>query len=364
MNIAIVNYDLSRGGGSERVAVNLANKFSESMNVSLISIYEGDKHKFDIDAKVKKIVLVHDAGKFVKYFNIAASRLLDYCLKNDIDIMLSVGLPSALFCVKAKLKGVKLVVCVHTNIHNNYHNSWRAVIQRLYSLLIADRFITLTKRDAVEYKKRYPFFSKKIRSIHNWIDDILLQSKPIYNMDSRYITTICRIDRVKGLEESVKVAKIVNLKKYGWKWLIYGTGDKTYLNELKTLVHNYNLDNEFIFCGRSDDIKVVYPQIALYVSTSKYEGLPMSLLEAKAYKIPIVSFNYLTGPEEIIQNGINGYLIDNRDINQMADVIIGLINDKQKRIVLSQHAWDNISNFAEKEICKQWIQIFKILMQE
>ena len=52
----------------------------------------------------------------------------------------------------------------------------------------------------------------------------------------------------------------------------------------------------------------IYKKSAIYVLTSLMEGLPMVLLEAKAYRLPIVSFDIETGPDEIVDDGVNGYL--------------------------------------------------------
>ena len=57
----------------------------------------------------------------------------------------------------------------------------------------------------------------------------------------------------------------------------------------------------------------------MFVMTSQMEGLPMVLLEAKSWGLPLVSFDIMTGPSDIIQDGINGYLIEEGNIDEMAE---------------------------------------------
>ena len=108
----------------------------------------------------------------------------------------------------------------------------------------------------------------------------------------------------------------------------------------------------------------IYPDHAIYVMTSRYEGLPLVLLEAKQYGLPIVSFNCPTGPAEIVLDGENGYLIENFDINQMSQKIIELIEKNELRLGFSQNAMLDTDKFNKKKITKQWIELIEKMTGE
>ena len=93
--------------------------------------------------------------------------------------------------------------------------------------------------------------------------------------------------------------------------------------------------------------------------TSRYEGLPLVLLEAKQYQLPIVSFNCPTGPSEIVLDSENGYLIDNFDTNEMSNKICKLIEDKELRGRFSENSLNDTEKFSKERILQQWIHLIE-----
>ena len=75
----------------------------------------------------------------------------------------------------------------------------------------------------------------------------------------------------------------------------------------------------------------IYPEHSIYIMTSYFEGLPLVLLEAQQYKLPIVSFNCPTGPSEIIRDNVNGFLIENYNVNLMVEKLSLLIENEELR---------------------------------
>lgn len=93
------------------------------------------------------------------------------------------------------------------------------------------------------------------------------------------------------------------------------------------------------------------------VMTSRMEGLPMTLLEAKAHKIPLIAFDIQTGPAEIIDNNINGYLINPYNTQYMADKICNLIENDDLRNEFSNKSYFDVEKFNLEDILKKWINI-------
>ena len=93
--------------------------------------------------------------------------------------------------------------------------------------------------------------------------------------------------------------------------------------------------------------------------TSRYEGLPMTLLEAKSYQLPIVSFDCQTGPRDIIQDGINGYLIEGYNIDLMIEKISKLIENKELRYNLSLESQKDKNKFEINTVLDEWINLLE-----
>ena len=97
----------------------------------------------------------------------------------------------------------------------------------------------------------------------------------------------------------------------------------------------------------------------MYVLPSYREGLPLVLLEAKANKLPIVSFDVVTGPREIVRDNVDGFLIPCYNKKLMAKKIIELIEKKELRLKFSNNSQENINKFSKQEIMKKWIDLIE-----
>lgn len=93
--------------------------------------------------------------------------------------------------------------------------------------------------------------------------------------------------------------------------------------------------------------------------TSRYEGFPMSLLEGMATRTPLVSFDIPTGPNEIIVNEKNGFLITPFNIDQMAGKVIKLINKPEMRQQMGKKHGEYTKEFTIDRIVDKWKLVFQ-----
>ena len=108
----------------------------------------------------------------------------------------------------------------------------------------------------------------------------------------------------------------------------------------------------------------IYPGHSLYVMTSYHEGLPLVLLEAKQYGLPIVSFACPTGPSEIVSDGLNGYLVAPYDVDLMVTRIQTLMDDADLRQSMSDRSMDDTEKFDKARILAQWQGLIHELLGE
>lgn len=152
-----------------------------------------------------------------------------------------------------------------------------------------------------------------------------------------------RLDRdVKGLDYLVEIIKIVIERKPDWKFTILGDGsDKEFL--IKELKKNNLLKNTEVV-GNTDDVYHYYCKSSILLQTSRQEGFGMTIIEAMSCGVPVIAFhNY--GPDEIVRNGVDGFLINKFDVSDFADKVIMLAEDYEKRREFSKAALDGAKRF-------------------
>ena len=175
------------------------------------------------------------------------------------------------------------------------------------------------------------------------------------SLHSKQIVSVGRLTYQKGFDMLIDVAKDVLEKNKEYKWLILGDGEDK--NRLQEKINKYNLQDRLILKGKVSNVEDYYKNSSLYVMTSRFEGLPMTLLEAKSYKMPIVSFDCPTGPSEIIRNNINGYLVKANDIKEMSNKVNSVLLDDKKLKKFSDKAELDIDKFNINSIINKWINI-------
>jgi glycosyltransferase involved in cell wall biosynthesis len=180
-----------------------------------------------------------------------------------------------------------------------------------------------------------------------------------YSESSSIILSAGRLTYQKGFDILVEVAKKVFQKHNNYKWYILGKGEDRDLLERKII--EYNLTDKLILTGNVRNIDDYYKQTEIFVLTSRFEGLGMVVLEALNYNVPVVSFKCRVGPSEIIDNNVNGYLVNVGEINIMADKICYLIENHVIRKRFSQNAKKDLYRFDINMISGQWDELLSSL---
>ncbi|MCQ2146059.1 MAG: glycosyltransferase [Bacteroidales bacterium] len=109
------------------------------------------------------------------------------------------------------------------------------------------------------------------------------------------------------------------------------------------------------------DMVSVYRNASILAMSSRFEGLPMVLLEAQAAGIPIVSFKCKCGPLDVVTDGVDGFLVEEGDVRGLADKMSILMNDDSLRKRMGAAAYKASDRFDEKKIMAQWNNLFKEL---
>lgn len=358
--ICFFSGDITRSGGTERVSIMIANELAkqgkydicflslcEQKAVPFFAIHENiNRHKLGekwIQPGPGYLPVVPKLRRFLK------EQAIDVII--DIDIALDIlSVPAA-----GRLK-VKVVSWEHSNCAYEMSVFYRKAILK-YAVKHTDYVITLTEEDRLSYGKLV-HRHKNIEAIYNPMN----QRSSLKGLKKEnWIITAGRLVPEKGIDYLVNVALEILTKYPEWKWYVLGEGPERGL--LEEVIQQYGLEERLLVPGLVTNVEDYLEQAKLFVLTSKREGLPMCLLEAKTYNLPCVSFDIATGPNEIIEDGVTGFLIEPFDCDDMTDKISTLIENEAMLQEFSRNAGNNVEKFQLNEIMKKWNRVLNNLCE-
>ena len=176
-------------------------------------------------------------------------------------------------------------------------------------------------------------------------------------LDNKRIITSGRLEMQKGYDILVEMVPEMKKRIPDWKIDIFGSGSMK--KQLTDRIEELNIQD---FIHINDPIKGIrkeFEESGMFLVTSRFEGLPMVMLEAQGCGLPIVSFNCPEGPADIINNGSDGYLIEDFNTEDMIDKVVKLAQDEKLRKRMGQRAYKRSDRFSEQEILKQWYKCFE-----
>lgn len=169
------------------------------------------------------------------------------------------------------------------------------------------------------------------------------------------IICVARIDNQKRLDHLVEITNLIHQSIPDIQVNVYGVvRDNNLANRLNARIKDLQIENVIHLARYTEDIDVVYDDTQLMLSTSRYEGFNMSLLEGQNHGIPVISYDIPYGPSEIIEDQKSGYLVENGRQKEMADLAIGLLQNDKKLQEFSNAAYESAQRFSENNVWKLW----------
>ncbi len=340
MKIFFIIASLGNCGGTERVATSLANQLSDVYQITILSKGFGNKkNAYLLKNTINDIKFTGGTVRFI----MQCKRYIAQSKPDLIIIHTMSKLTPVLLLAGIKADNIWSLEHISFDFHNHL---FRYLRHKLYKKL--DKVITLTHEDA----KNYSFIADKVSVNANSNPLPIRQS--FDSLDSKMVVSIGRLTSQKGYDLLIKSWSLIEKKHPDWSLHIYGEGkDK---EKLEGLITRSNLHN-ITLQGIISDVQSVYDSASIYVMSSRYEGFGMVLIEAQSRGLPIVSFDCPSGPAEIIEDGINGYLVKNADIEALADRISYLIDNEFVRQNFSNNALISAKRFEPEVIIKQWVDL-------
>lgn len=339
------------GGGAERVASVWAGQLAERGYDVSIFIYSHKGDEYPLSHMVKVYSCANTANEYVSkslFTRYKEIRQIIKSIKPDYIIPFLFSIQSWMFITSVGLR-IKRIETLRINPWATYANM--PIVKRLFQRV----FYNTSYRIILQASDQKPWFSKRNQKkcvlIPNPISDIYNNSYR-EEISTQVVNFIAagRIDPQKNYPMMIDAfAKAV--KQYpNIRLQIFGKGDTDYTQMLQNKINSLEMQNNIFLMGRSATIHEEYKKNDVFLMSSDYEGLPNALMEAMASRLICISTDCKTGPCDLINEGVNGYMVPVGDSNALADTIIKVINmSHEERVVMADAARNKIMTYCSEE---------------
>jgi len=359
----------------ERVLANKANYLAKLGHelVIVTSDQQGRKPYFELDPRIVRVDLdinytrIVDKGLLLKTGGYLLKRRqhkqrlscwLRY-LKADVVVSMFDHDASFLHSIK---DGSKKVLEVHFSRYkklqygrsgimgwvNRYRSGMDLSVARRY-----DRFVVLTEEDR-SYWGDLPNL-EVIPNANSFVPE------GSADLSSKRVIAVGRYDHQKAYDQLIEAWKYVYEAYPDWTLRVFGQGPRMLL---QTLVQRLGLQHAVQLCGPVSNIEAEYAGSSVLAMSSRYEGLPMALLEGQACGLPLVSYACKCGPRDIIRDGKNGFLVEEGNVRGLADKLMRLIGNPELRLSMGNESRRLSENFSKDTVMKRWTDLFEQLLKE
>ncbi len=372
MKILFYLPSLYASGGLERIIVFKANYFADNLPDAdvflLTSEQRGKSPFFSISENVKHIDIgvcmdyPFDQSVFLKFIRFPflyrrfKSRFLAILKQEKPDIVISSIRREINFLPHLDDGSVKLAELHVTK--GFYHFGGAKGLNRLLRQS-KDRIRTekLKLMNAVVFlTKQEQSFWPELSNTYVIPNPLVFKPRGRSDCEAKQVIAVGRYVPQKGFDLLIQAWSFVHADHPDWVLKIYGDGNPV---ELQDQIDRLNLTESCKLKPSTTVIEEKYCDSSIFVLSSRYEGFGMVLVEAMACGLPSIAFDCPSGPSEIIRDGIDGFLVENGNVKEMAKRICSLIKDDLLRKEMGERAQLNSARFHMENIAAQWKDLFE-----
>jgi glycosyltransferase involved in cell wall biosynthesis len=383
LKITFLVYNIYGMGGTVRTVANTANYFaSTNYTVEIISIRRtSEKPLFILDPKIK-LTPLFDArrGKLFRKNTSGFKRFIKQMLLNipsflidkneDLYKMFNLFLDLKLLkTIKRIKKGVFITTIPSFNIlsakySNNevikigqehkffeaHATSLQRKIKKHYKDL--DAITCLTDADKADYESVLGGSGVKLYKIEN-ATHIPEESA---SLENKMVIAAGRFSPEKGFDMLIQAFSKVIKQHPDWKLKIFGTGEE--LGELRNLIFEEKAYNNIYLMPKTDNVIKEMAKSSIYALSSRRESFGMVIIEAMSVGVPCVSFA-CTGPKEVITDKEDGLLVEEGNVDELANGLITLIESESLRKKMGKKAKENVERYTFNVVGEKWENLIK-----
>lgn len=362
-------------GGIEKTIVSVANMLSSNYEVEIISTYQiYEKPSFELNDKVHVTYLLPNEKPNKKEF-------MEALKTHKVRIALKEGRKAIRLLVLKKrrmiqaIKNCKSDVIISTReIHNlwlgkygnksslkigwehNYHDNNQKRIKKIVrSIQKLDKFVLVSEELKDFYEKLAPSTCQCVyipNSLSNW-------PKESSTLTNKKMISVGRLEPEKGFSDLIDVFYLFQKEEPDWTLDIIGDGFQR--ENIEKQIHDYHLEDKIVLHGmqNAEYVAKYLKDASIYVLPSFSESFGIVILEAYSYALPVVAFDSASGARALIQNGKTGFLISNRDKEEMKKSLLQLSHSKELRTKLGKNGKEEAKHYLEPNIKTKWIHLIE-----
>lgn len=346
-------------GGAERVICNLAEYFySQDYEVYMVTKLKDDV-EYEISDGITRIIAditpKEETGSRIGNLRARINKLTNIWKDIKPDIIVSFIKKNNLMAL-ASAKRLHIPVVVSVRSAPARELSGRGIKPLSFLLFRSAAGIVLQTTEAKEFFPKY--LQKKVTILPNSINPAFVkyvdnEVTSNYLDRKKQIITVGRIDDNKNQRMLVDAFAQIAERYPDWSVHLYGDGEGR--KALEEHVSDLRLDNQIIFHGVVADVPERMRESSIFVLPSKIEGMPNALIEAMAMGMACISTDCpCGGPRDLIEDGVNGVLIDVDDKDALAENISRLIMDDSYRLSISKEAVHIIDRLHPDAVNRMW----------
>jgi glycosyltransferase involved in cell wall biosynthesis len=263
----------------------------------------------------------------------------DYVI--DVDTLMS------LFSIPAAAGlGTRVISWEHCNANANWGRCTYPLARRVASRL-AHRVVVLTDTDKAAFERR--FGARRVVRIHNPVTIEAGEPSPL--TEKRFLA-LGRFSPEKGYDMLLDAWASTRCRREGWALRIVGGGWSE--GELRAQIDRLGVADSVEMLPATHEVEAMFRSASCFVLSSRFEGLPLVLIEAAAMGLPAVSFDCETGPREIIEDASTGLLVPPGDVAALAAAMDEIAADGEMRARMGAAALERSRLFSPGAILERW----------
>ncbi|WP_195951623.1 glycosyltransferase family 4 protein [Clostridium saudiense] len=348
-------------GGTEKVILQLCRAFNGEFNKIIICSTKG-VHIHELNhLGIKHYEIPDFEDKSIKNIIKTFRKIVKILNKEKIDIVHTHHRMAALYT--RIIRCFRPFIQIHT-AHNTFYDKkmlTRLALNNTHVVCVGKK----VKENLVSY---YNLDKSMISIVYNGIKKEEQKFIPIKQLeqlrknDYFLVGNIGRLSEQKGMEYFIKAAKIIKYNGVKVKFVIIGDGELD--GELKMLAKEIGVDDDVIFLGYRNDISNVIKHCDIIVLSSLWEGLPLTPIEAFMEKKTVIATK-VDGTPEIVEDGINGILIEPHNVEEIGNAVINILNNPNMRKRMEKKAYETyLEKFTIKIFNEKYRKYYEDLIND
>ena len=356
------------GGGSERVATDLANYWtSGGRQVSLITIDAISGERYPLDARIQQIGLglFRNSPSFAAALwnnRLRVSRLRHAIRERGVAQVVSfTDITNITTLLACRRLNVEVIVCERTDPrHHRLGRLWSTLRAQTYGRASA---IVVQTHAVAEWAKAQGW-NCPVYVIPNAapVPDESHRSGVSGSIARHAVVALGRLSHEKGFDLLIEAFARVAASHSDWDLRIYGEGNER--AALTSLAQQHGIGDRVSLAGWTQQTDAALRDADIFVLPSRYEGFPNALLEAMAIGLPCISFDCDSGPRDIIRPGVDGLLVQREDVTQLAGALHQLMSDNGFRRRLSEKASEVTQRFSRDRFYRRWNAVLQLATRD